>query len=98
MRHTIAKSRNCYGKKHMTATFSDVFHNYVEKKYAPLKGAAKLLARDAGVSPRTAESWLYRKASPQGDNLIRLMAECRELRNDIFRLVEDVSANLPDKP
>ena len=52
-------------------------HDVLAREYGPLRNAAKLLARDADVSPRTAENWLQGKCAPRMDECIRLMAVCK---------------------
>ena len=70
------------------ASYSDVMTSFFERRYAPYRGARKLLARDAGVSPRTAEHWLAGKHLPKAEELLSLMANNNELARDIMRLVE----------
>lgn len=69
--------------------YTDVFGNWVERKYAPLRHARKLLARDAGSSPRTAEHWISKRHVPKAEELIRLMANNDDLAAEIWRLVEE---------
>lgn len=71
----------------MTATYGDVVHEVIQRNFAPLKHAAKLLARAAGTTPRTAENWLAGSHAPNGDKLISLMANCDDLAEEINRLV-----------
>lgn len=51
----------------------------LRERFGGVRHAEKLLARLAGVSPRTAENWLRDACAPQGEQLLRLMAECDEL-------------------
>jgi hypothetical protein len=51
----------------------------LRERFAMLRGAEKLLARAAKVSPRTAENWLRGECAPNGEALLSLMAECDEL-------------------
>lgn len=60
----------------------------LRRAYAPKRHAAKLLARDANASPRTAEKWLTGERAPSGENLIELMASCQELADELNRLVQ----------
>ncbi len=68
-------------------TYADAVHRVIVAEYAPLKHAAKLLARDANATPRTAENWLAGTNAPSGENLINLMRRCAALRHEINRLV-----------
>lgn len=71
------------------ATYSDIVFGAIQREYAPLKHAAKLLARHAGTSPRTAENWLAGTHAPNGEKLLNLMAECRSLADEVNRLVAE---------
>lgn len=73
----------------MTATYGDVVHDVIRRRFAPLKHAAKLLARAAGTTPRTAENWLAGSHAPNGEKLVNLMADCQELAEEINRLVAE---------
>lgn len=73
-------------------TYGDVVHQVIRRKYAPLKHAAKLLARAAGTTPRTAENWLAGSHAPNGEKLMNLMASCDELAAEIARLVAERKA------
>lgn len=68
-------------------TYGDVVLGFIQRKYGPLRNATKLLARDAGCSPRTAESYLAGTHAPNGEKLINLLAECQELADEVNRLV-----------
>jgi hypothetical protein len=69
-------------------TYAMAVHAVLLQHYGPLRSAAKLLARATGASPRSAENWLQGLCAPRGDELISLMAECDELRDEIMRLVD----------
>ncbi|MEJ0017505.1 MAG: hypothetical protein WDN25_13260 [Acetobacteraceae bacterium] len=69
------------------ATYTDVVLGVLRREYAPLKNAAKLLARHARTTPRTADNWLAGSHAPNGEKLINLMAECAELADEVNRLV-----------
>ncbi|MCB8880093.1 hypothetical protein ACELLULO517_07590 [Acidisoma cellulosilytica] len=71
------------------STYSMVFSTWAARKYAPLRQAKELLARDAKASPRTAENWLSQKHPPKAEELIRLMANNDDLAKEIWRLVEE---------
>lgn len=91
---SVDEARNIRGdsKLPMTATYGDVVHDYIQRNFAPLKHAAKLLARAAGTTPRTAENWLAGSHAPNGEKLISLMASCDELAEEINRLVAERKA------
>lgn len=71
------------------STYAETVTGVLQRKYGPLKCAAKLLARAVGSTPRTVQNWLDGTNAPRGAELIRLMQECDELRDEIFRLVEE---------
>ena len=68
--------------------YSSIVHSVLAREYGPLRFGAKLLARAAGVSPRTADNWLQGICAPRGDELLRLMRECSALRDEIMRATE----------
>lgn len=73
----------------MTASYNDVVLGFIQREFAPLKNAAKLLARAANATPRAAENWLAGMHAPNGEKLIALMSECKELADEINRLVAE---------
>lgn len=77
----------------IAATYSDVVVDVLRREYGPLKHAAKLLARHAKTTPRTAENWLAGTNAPNGEKLINLMAECNTLADEINRLIHDRRAS-----
>lgn len=76
-----------------TATYSETVLTFLQRSYAPLRHAAKLLARDAKTSPRTAEKWLSGLNAPSGESLIELMASSQELADEVNRLVAERRAS-----
>lgn len=78
--------------------YAETMAAYFKRKYLPLRYAAKILARDAGVSPRTADNWLQGLNAPSGKALVRLMAKCPELQDIINSLViETRQLGAPDR-
>lgn len=73
----------------ITATYGEAVFQVIRREYAPLKNAAKLLARAARTTPRTAENWLAGTHAPNGEKLVNLMAECEPLADEVMRLVEE---------
>lgn len=71
------------------STYAETVTGVLKRRYGPLKCASKLLARAVGTTPRTVQNWLDGTNAPRGAELIRLMQECDELRDEIFRLVEE---------
>ena len=72
----------------VTLNFTDFFHGWVTGHYGRLRHGAKLLARDAGVSPRTAEGYFQSRHGVNAETLNTLMARNAELRAEIDRLIE----------
>lgn len=73
----------------ITATYGEAVFQVIRREYAPLKNAAKLLARAARTTPRTAENWLAGTHAPNGEKLVNLMAECPALADEVMRLVAE---------
>jgi len=57
--------------------------------YGRLRHGPEILARAVRASPRATRNWIDGTNAPRGAELIRLMAECDELRAEIDRLVEE---------
>lgn len=81
----------------MSGTYNDVVLGYIRREFAPLKHAAELLARAAGTTPRTAKNWLAGAHAPNGEKLLNLMTECRELADEINRVVAERRAARGEK-
>lgn len=73
----------------MHTTVCDVVSNYLRQEFGPLRHAAKLIARKAGATPRTAEAWLAGRHAPYGEHLVNLMAECDGLATEINNLIRE---------
>jgi hypothetical protein len=73
----------------MNSTYNDVVLGFIRREFAPLRHAAELLARAAGTTPRTAKNWLAGEHAPNGEKLLNLLAECKPLADEIFRVVEE---------
>ncbi|WP_180952791.1 hypothetical protein [Acetobacter aceti] len=69
--------------------YSETVTSVLRRIYGSMRHGAEYLARGVDTSPRTARNWLDGKNAPRGAELIRLMAECDELRREIDRLVEE---------
>lgn len=93
--------RNSWGNPHrnfrgevVTANAStidtaDLVHRVLAKNYGCLKNGAKFLAKHARATPRAAENWLDGTCTPNSEKLVNIMKNCRELREEIFRLVDE---------
>jgi hypothetical protein len=95
MHKSARVSQNCGDRSNVSdaaSTYPDVMATFLRRKYAPLRNARKLLAREAKTSPRTTEHWLAGKHPPKVEELIRLMAECDDLHNEILLLVQQQKA------
>lgn len=66
--------------------FGAVVRRILVEQYGRLKGGAKLLARDARATPRTAENWLEGHCTPNAEKLVNVMRHCRELREAIYAM------------
>jgi hypothetical protein len=74
----------------MTAVcYEAVVFNVIDRAYAPLKYAAKLLARDAECSVPTAKAWIAHKHAPQGQHLFNLMRRCESLEQELLQAVRE---------
>jgi hypothetical protein len=79
------------------ASYGELIHDVLMREYGSHRHAAKVLARDAGTTPRTAQNWLDGTNAPNGDKLINLMGQCEALTAEIHRLIELRRASRDDK-
>jgi hypothetical protein len=91
------KMSNQDGKVPMSGTYNDVVLGFIQREFLPLKHAAKLLARAAGTTPRCAKAWLSGEHAPNGESLVKLMAECSGLADEVMRLVQEHRAARGEK-
>lgn len=59
----------------------------LRERYGRLKHATKILARDACVTPRTAENWLERECAPRFEQAIELMAADPAIEAAVLEMV-----------
>ncbi len=62
----------------------------LRRVFGPLRNASKIVARKTGSSPRSVENWFAGTCAPRGAELIKLMAECAELRAEVDRLIDEL--------
>lgn len=80
-------NRGCHVS--VSATYPEMMTGFLRARFAPLKHGQKLLAKMAGVSPRTCENWLAGTCAPQGEHLLTLLAECDGLAELLLAAVEE---------
>ena len=71
----------------MIATYSDFMWDWCARTYGGVRGAEKLLARDARTVPHTARGWLRRHHAPQGEHFTELLAANPELEREYLEFV-----------
>lgn len=71
------------------AVYRDTVRGVLMRQYGRIRNGAKLLAGRIDTSPRTVRNWLDGVSAPRGEELMKLMIECDELRDEIFRLVDE---------
>ena len=67
--------------------YAEVMHTAIEALYAPMKGAAKILAQACDTHPNTTANWLRKRNAPNGEQLVALMAADPEIETTILDLV-----------
>ncbi|AQS89439.1 hypothetical protein A0U93_10195 [Neoasaia chiangmaiensis] len=68
---------------------AEIVSRVLRRRFGSERHGAKLIARAADVSPRTARNWMAGSCVPRGDELMRLMSECDELAEAIFQKVRE---------
>jgi hypothetical protein len=61
----------------------------IAREYGAKRHAAKILARHAQSSYRTAEAWISGRNVPTGHSLLNIMSECEALADAINGIVAD---------
>jgi hypothetical protein len=68
---------------------ADGLMDMIAERWGPLRSGRKMLARTAGVSPRTAENWLQRKNAPQVEQVFALMQNDPEFGQRLLDALAD---------
>lgn len=84
----INPSRKFQGMTITAEMVGDMVADYLSREFGPLKCGDKIAGRRFGVNQRTIINWRTRQCAPRSAELIRLMASCDELRDEVLRLVE----------
>lgn len=71
-----------------TNNYRNVIQKALLKEFGNLRGGAKMLARLIGISHRSVENWFSGECSPNGTQLIELMASNNAIAEEIMDLVE----------
>ncbi|MFT9385550.1 hypothetical protein [Acetobacter sp.] len=71
------------------AVYRDTVRGVLVRQYGRVRNGAKVLAARIDASPRTVRNWMDGVSAPRGDELMKLMMECDELRDEIFRVVQE---------
>lgn len=74
----------------MSASFASP-GDFIRETYAPLRHGAKLAARDANASPRTAEKWFRKEAEPSWGAMLELARNNPEFRDHLISILEQAS-------
>ncbi|GBR10512.1 hypothetical protein [Acetobacter oeni] len=69
--------------------YQDVITDALRHEYGGKRNAAKELARRLLKSPHTVRNWLRGTSTPRGEELLRLMVECKPLREKINQFIEE---------
>ena len=70
-----------------SVTYAEAIWTVLDEGYGSQRHGPEMLARTAGVVPRTAKNWLQRKCAPRGDELVRLMAADDRVADTMLDLV-----------
>ncbi len=69
-----------------SSIYAESVRDVLQREYGPLRNAAKVLGKMAGVSYRTAQNWLDGANAPQGAALLNLMAKSAAVDAEMARL------------
>lgn len=65
----------------------------LRKRWGDMRSPVKLVARATGTDVRTARNYWDGTNAPRAPELLRLMAECPEVREAVERLIENHRGN-----
>lgn len=68
------------------SNYDDLVLTIITSEYRPHRHAAKMLAKHANASYRTAQAWLSGRNVPSGKHFMNLLTECETLRVEVERL------------
>ncbi len=95
MRNGMSNSKRKFRSVSASIT-SDVYARaicgVVQRRWGGMRFAEKIMSRELQITQRTARNYLSGQHGPRGAELIRLMAVCDELRDEVLRLVEEEKA------
>ncbi len=70
------------------------FSTVLRRWTGDMRNAAKRIGRKIGADPRAVENYIYGRHCPSAAQLIKLMANCRELADEVNLLVEEERAKV----
>jgi hypothetical protein len=71
-----------------TEQLGETVARVLRRKFGDLRCADKRLAKMADATPRAARNWMSGECPPNSATLLTLMRECKELREEIIRMVD----------
>lgn len=82
--------RWCVRKMDATASdYREVILTVIAREYGPMRHSAKILAKHAQTSYRTAEAWVSGRNVPSGKSLVNIMANCKAMADEMNRLISE---------
>lgn len=82
---SVNKDRKMYTAVTTQSLSDDIGATLRRSAFSP-----KRLAHKIGSDHRAVKNWFAGKNAPQAADLVRLMAECRELQNEINKMIEEL--------
>ena len=73
----------------ITSDYRETILTVIAREYSAKRHAAKILAKHAKASYRTAEAWVAGRNVPSGAALMNIMAECEPMADAINRFVAE---------
>lgn len=83
------------GEHRQPRGYPALIHDWLRAHWGMQRHAEKRLARAIGCSPRTVENWMRGLSAPGGEQLLRLMAECDGLAEEIMAEVRRRQGGAP---
>jgi len=75
------------------AFYARFIRDCLGRAFGDRRNARKIIARGVNADERAVKAWMSGECGPRGMELIKLMAECSELRAEVDRLIEQLQGN-----
>jgi hypothetical protein len=73
----------------VTSDYRETVLTIIAQEYSPLRHGAKILAKHAKASYRTAEAWVAGRNAPSIKSVMNIAANCRAMSDELNRMISE---------